>query len=87
MQAFLQNGGIVVLLLAALIFTALAEPRFLNRMNLVNLARNFSFLLIPSLAQMLVMTVGGFDLSVGMVAASGSVVTALSMGAGLRRRA
>ena len=47
MQAFLQNGGIVVLLLAALIFTALAEPRFLNRMNLVNLARNFSFLLIP----------------------------------------
>lgn len=82
MQAFLQNGGIVVvLLLAALIFTALAEPRFLNRMNLVNLARNFSFLLIPSLAQMLVMTVGGFDLSVGMVAASGSVVTALSMGA------
>ena len=29
------------------------------RVTLVNLARNFSFLLIPSLAQMLVMTVGG----------------------------
>lgn len=33
------------------------------------------------MAQMLVMTAGGFDLSVGVVAACGSVVSALTMGA------
>jgi hypothetical protein len=82
LDAFLANGGMVILLLAvAVVCTALAEPRFLNRMNLINLGRNFSFLLIPAMAQTLVMTVGGFDLSVGMVAAAGSVVSALTMGA------
>lgn len=82
LDAFLANGGMVILLLAvAVVCTALAELRFLNRMNLINLGRNFSFLLIPAIAQTLVMTVGGFDLSVGMVAAAGSVVSALTMGA------
>jgi ribose transport system permease protein len=41
--------------------------------------RNFGLLLIPSLAQMLVMTAGGFDLSVGAVVAIASVVTATVM--------
>jgi ribose transport system permease protein len=82
LAAFLANGGIVLtLLVVALVATAVAEPRFLNQQNLINLGRNFSFLLIPALAQMLVMTAGGFDLSVGIVAAAGSVVCALTMGA------
>lgn len=78
----LANGGIVLaLLVLAIICTALSEPRFLNRMNLINLGRNFAFLLIPALAQTFVMTAGGFDLSVGVVTALGSVVTAMVMGA------
>lgn len=82
LEAFLTNGGIVVtLLVLAIVVTAIAEPRFLNRLNLINLARNFSFLLIPAMAQMLVMTSGGFDLSVGAVTAVGSVVSAMTMGA------
>jgi ribose transport system permease protein len=82
LEFFLLNGGIVLaLLVAAVVCTALAEPRFLNRLNLINLGRNFSFLLIPAMAQMLVMTAGGFDLSVGAVVAIGSVVSALAMGA------
>lgn len=82
LEVFLMNGGIVLaLLIVAVVCTALAEPRFLNRLNLINLGRNFSFLLIPAMAQMLVMTAGGFDLSVGVVAAVGSVVSALTMGA------
>jgi len=82
LEAFLANGGIVVtLLVLAIVVTALAEPRFMNRLNLINLARNFSFLLIPAMAQMLVMTSGGFDLSVGAVTAVGSVVSAMTMGA------
>lgn len=82
LEVFLANGGIVVtLLVAAVVATALAEPRFLQQMNLVNLGRYFAFLLIPAMAQMLVMTAGGFDLSVGVVTACGSVVSALTMGA------
>lgn len=81
LDRFLAHGGIVItVLVVALVATALAEPRFLNRLNLINLGRNFSFLLIPAMAQMLVMTAGGFDLSVGVVAAVGSVVSALTMG-------
>lgn len=77
---FLMHGGIVVVfLVVAIAVTALVEPRFLNRLNLMNVMRNFSFLLIPSLAQMLVMTAGGFDLSVGAVVAITSVVTAAVM--------
>lgn len=82
LETVLTSGGIVLaLLVVAVVCTALVEPRFMNRMNLINLGRNFSFLLIPALAQTLVMTAGGFDLSVGVVTALGSVVTAMAMGA------
>lgn len=80
LDRFLMQGGIVItFLVLAVAITAVLEPRFLNRLNLLNVMRNFSFLLIPSLAQMLVMTAGGFDLSVGAVVAISSVVTALAM--------
>ncbi len=80
LDRFLMQGGIVItFLVLAVVVTALMEPRFLNRLNLLNVMRNFSFLLIPSLAQMLVMTAGGFDLSVGAVLAISSVVTATVM--------
>jgi ribose transport system permease protein len=80
LDRFLMQGGIVItLLVIAVVATAIAEPRFLNRLNLVNVFRNFAFLLIPSLAQMLVMTAGGFDLSLGAVMAISSVVTAAVM--------
>lgn len=84
LDRFLMQGGIVItFLVVAVIATAVMEPRFLNRLNLLNVFRNFSFLVIPSLAQMLVMTAGGFDLSVGAVVAVSSVVAATVMFAGL----
>lgn len=80
LDRFLLQGGIVItFLVLAVAVTIILEPRFLNRLNLFNVLRNFSFLLIPSLAQMLVMTAGGFDLSVGAVVAVSSVVTAFAM--------
>ncbi len=80
LDGFISKGGIVaVCLLLVAIGTALFEPRFLNRINILNMLRNFSFLALPSLAQMLVMTTGGFDLSVGAVVAVSSVVTAAVM--------
>lgn len=68
--------ALLVLLLAAL---AAAEPRFLSPLNLLNLSRNVSYLTIVSLGQMLVMILGGMDLSVGVVVALSSITTALVM--------
>lgn len=80
LDRFLKQGGVVItFLVLAVVVTALIEPRFLNRINLLNVMRNFALLLIPSLAQMLVMTAGGFDLSVGAVVAIASVVSAAVM--------
>lgn len=77
---FIAKGGIVLtFLLVAAVGTYLLEPRFINRLNILNLLRNFSFLLLPSLAQMIVMTTGGFDLSVGAMVAVSSVLTASVM--------
>jgi ribose transport system permease protein len=85
LDRFLMQGGTVItFLVVAVIVTAIIEPRFMNRLNLVNVLRNFAFLAIPSLAQMLVMTSGGFDLSVGAVVAISSVVTATVMLVGLQ---
>ena len=82
MERFLGNGGIVItLLIITVVATVMVEPRFINKLNLLNVMRNFSFLLIPAMAQMLVMTSGGFDLSLGAVVALASLVTALTMGA------
>lgn len=81
-RKFVQNGGIVItFVVLAVALTVLVEPRFLNRLNLTNVLRNFAFLAIPSIAQMLVMTAGGFDLSLGAVVAISSLLTAATMAA------
>ena len=81
-RKFVQNGGIVItFVVLAVAITILVEPRFLNRLNLTNVLRNFAFLAIPSVAQMLVMTAGGFDLSLGAVVAISSLLTAATMAA------
>ncbi|MEW5724275.1 MAG: ABC transporter permease [Thermodesulfobacteriota bacterium] len=65
----------------AILFIAfsLAEPRFLNAYNLLNILRNSSYLIIISLGQMLALVVGGFDLAVGAVVALSSITSALAM--------
>lgn len=67
------------ILVATLLALALLEPRFLNQLNLLNLSRNISFLTIVGLGQMLVMLLGGLDLSVGVVVAISSVTAASMM--------
>lgn len=79
---FLEHGGIIVaLLIATVVAASLAEPRFLNRLNILNVLRNFAYLAIPALGQMIVMTVGGFDLSVGGAMVVASVLAASVMSA------
>lgn len=80
LRRFLANGGVVIILLiGAITIAAVAEPRFLNRLNVTNVLRNFAFLALPAIGQMVVMTVGGFDLSVGGAMAVASVLTASIM--------
>jgi ribose transport system permease protein len=69
---------LLILLIAAL---AIFEPRFLGVFNVFNVLRSTSFLAILAAGQMLVLIVGGFDLSVGAVIALASTVTAKVMAA------
>jgi len=68
---------ILLVLLAAVMIAA--EPRFLTSQNVLNVLRGSSFLIIVAAGQMLVLVVGGFDLSVGAVMALTSVASALAM--------
>jgi ribose/xylose/arabinose/galactoside ABC-type transport system permease subunit len=65
--------GILVLVLAVFV------PRFLTLQNIFNVLRSSSYLVILSAGQMIVLIVGGFDLSVGAVVPLASVVSALVM--------
>jgi ribose transport system permease protein len=68
-----------VMLAVTCLLIALYEPRFMRLTNIMNVLRNASFLTVISAGQMLVMVVGGFDISVGAVAALTSVSVALAM--------
>ena len=72
-------GLIPVLLAMILIVMTIAEPRFYGLPNLFNILRNTSFLAIMSCGQMLVVIIGGMDLSVGATAALASVIAAKVM--------
>jgi ribose transport system permease protein len=71
------------MLVALIVVLALFVPRFLAVQNIFNVLRSSSYLVIISAGQMLVLIVGGFDLSVGAVVALTSVCSALVM-AGLK---
>lgn len=74
-------GLLPVLLVATVALMGAVEPRFFLVNNLFNVLRSTSFLAIVAAGQMLVLIVGGFDLSVGAVIALTSVVMAATMAA------
>jgi len=68
-----------VVVVAIIAIMAFVEPKFFSRLNISNVLRNFSVIGFVSMAQGLVMIVGGFDLSVGAIAALSSVAAATGM--------
>jgi ribose transport system permease protein len=72
-------GFLPIMLAAFLVLLALFVPHFLALENIFNVLRSSSYLVILAIGQMLVMIVGGFDLSVGSVVALTSVVSATVM--------
>jgi ribose transport system permease protein len=83
-RRYLYRHNVAALLLPAIIVLIgvtmlFVEPHFFNRLNLLNIARNFATSGLVAMAQAMVMIVGGFDLSVGSVMALGSVLGATAM--------
>lgn len=80
--ALFGDAGVLPVLFALLVIVlAATQPYFLAAQNVVNVLRNASFLIITASGQMLVLIVGGFDLSIGAVIALTSVVSASVMAA------
>ena len=68
-QRLLSVGLLPILLVLSVAFMAVFEQKFFGLNNLFNVLRSTSFLAIVAAGQMLVLIVGGFDLSVGAVIA------------------
>ena len=75
----LDYGLLPVLLVVMVVVFAVAEPRFLAVDNLANIGRQSVYLLLITMAQMIVLLCAELDLSVGATVALVSVVTALTM--------
>jgi ribose transport system permease protein len=78
-----RETGILAALLIMLIGLSLFAPDFATPNNLLNDARNFSFVGIVVLGQAMVMITGGIDLSVGSVWGLTAVASAAMMNAGM----
>jgi ribose transport system permease protein len=79
LDQFLSFGVLVLLIAGFMVVFGLYDPNFLRVANLLNVLRNASYLMIISAGQMMVLIIGGFDLSVGAVVAVASVAAALTM--------
>lgn len=75
--AFIHLGILPFLLVGAILFFALKEERFLSSINMFNVARQSTFLIIIAMGQAVVLLTAGLDLSVGAVVGFAGVVTAL----------
>jgi ribose transport system permease protein len=78
-RAYARLGFLPTVLVILVVILALFVPRFLTLQNIFNVLRSSSYLVILSAGQMIVLIVGGFDLSVGAVVPLASVVSALVM--------
>jgi ribose/xylose/arabinose/galactoside ABC-type transport system permease subunit len=78
-HAIVRLGVLPLLLAIAVIVFSLLSPNFLTGQNLLNVARQSTFLAMVAMGQMLALLTGGFDLSVGKTLAITSVVGAMVM--------
>ncbi len=78
-RAYEGIGFLPIILVILIALLALFVPHFLAVQNIFNVLRSSSYLVIMAAGQMLVLIVGGFDLSVGAVVALTSVTSAMVM--------
>jgi ribose/xylose/arabinose/galactoside ABC-type transport system permease subunit len=77
--AVLRVGLLPVLLVVAVAIFSVVEPRFLTPLNGTNVSRQLSFLLIVTMAQMLVLLTAEIDMSVASNIALTSIVSSSVM--------
>jgi ribose transport system permease protein len=80
-RSFIGMGVLPFLILIFTIIFTLLSDNFLTVRNLINVARQSTYLIIVTMGQMLALLTGGFDLSVGTIVALSSVVGAMAMSA------
>ncbi len=78
-RGFVKIGVLPFFLLASMIIFSLVSDNFLTTRNVINVARQSTYLVIVSMGQMLALITGGFDLSLGTIVAITSVVSATVM--------
>lgn len=78
-QQFITWGILPFLLVGCAILFAVLEPRFASGSNMMNIARQLSFLGIVVVGQMLYLITGNYDLSNGATVALTSVCAAMVM--------
>ena len=78
-RMFISVGALPFLLILLIIFFATQNARFLSEVNILNITQQGIYLLLISLAQMMVLVSGGFDLSVGANVALTSIGSATIM--------
>jgi ribose transport system permease protein len=78
-EVLLRFGLLPILLVVAVATFAVIEPRFLSGLNATNISRQLSFLLLVTIAQMLVLLTAEIDMSVGATIALTSVVSSMVM--------
>ena len=77
--AFARRGAVFALLAAMLIGFSAAEPAFLGLANFMSVLQSVSVVAILAAGVTVSMSVGGFDLSVGAIAASAVMAAAYAM--------
>jgi ribose transport system permease protein len=77
LSEFIGRYGVIGALIALIVFGALRYDNFLGEFNILTFMRYNSMFALVSLGMAFVIMTGGIDLSVGAVAALGSVVSAM----------
>lgn len=75
----LRSGAVLFLLAGLIIFYSLMQPAFLNVNNLLSILQAVSVVAILGVGVTVTLSVGGFDLSVGAVAASSVMAASYAM--------
>lgn len=69
-QEFVRRGAVFLLLIALIIIFSFAQPAFISINNLMSILQAVSVVAIIGAGVTVTLAIGGFDLSVGAVAAS-----------------
>ena len=79
LSSLLGGGGVLLGVLALIVFFSLATPFFLNTSNFINIGRQSVVLAVAAFAMTLIIISGEIDLSIGAVATISGLLCAMSM--------